>query len=439
MKRQTAFLFIPLLFAFNPINLDNLVSRINLPWQAQNVQAQLVPVYQSTTTGIDTSTPNETSSSSPEENSEDLQSSLATDTTSTASNASASTSDESTTSVDAGATAAETSTSSLDLSDLIPSLLPTMPGVPDTGAVDAATTAPSLASTSEIGSALATTIAPIVDSMNTDSASTAASSSESLEAASSTTGGEVSAASTSTTETDEDSNSSDTTQTIPASSADVFSTGAVTFRFDDGWSSQFDTALPILEGAGIKGTFYIVSHQLSDDGFSGFVSSAQVQQMAANGEEIGSHTRTHPHLPTLASNAQQQEISGAKQDLEALGVHPQTFSYPYGEYTSETMQIVKDAGYVSAVTTAETPVSPNSDPFQLEAPSVTLSQSPAQIEAMIDNAIAKHQWIVLTFHRIDNSGDPYSITPENFQEIVNYIKDHQIPTVTVSQGAAQLQ
>jgi peptidoglycan/xylan/chitin deacetylase (PgdA/CDA1 family) len=221
------------------------------------------------------------------------------------------------------------------------------------------------------------------------------------------------------------------------SSGNVFSTGGVTFRFDDGWQSQYDVALPMLQSAGIKGTFYIVTHQLSDDGFTGFMSRAEVGDLS-HGEEVGDHTQTHPHLPTLSTSQQQTEIVGAKNDLADLGITAHTFSYPYGEYTQGTVQIVKDAGFSGAVTTVETAATASSDPFQIESPSLQVSDTPAQVEAMIHNAVQNHQWLIMTFHRIDSSGDQYSMTPENFREIVRYVVDNHVPTVTVSEGAALL-
>lgn len=218
----------------------------------------------------------------------------------------------------------------------------------------------------------------------------------------------------------------------------VFATGAVTFRFDDGWVSQYDTALPMLDAAGIKGTFYIVTRQLRDDGYTGFVSESEVVDMASRGQDVGAHTQTHPHLPTISPNAQQSEIAGSKEDLIAMGITPTTFSYPYGEYTPTTESIVESVGFSGAVTTQETVVTSNSDPFQIESPSIRASDLPEEIENMIDRALSERKWLVMTFHRIDESADEYSITPENFQKVVDYVKNNDIPTVTVAQGLANL-
>jgi peptidoglycan/xylan/chitin deacetylase (PgdA/CDA1 family) len=47
--------------------------------------------------------------------------------------------------------------------------------------------------------------------------------------------------------------------TIPPE--DLFSRGLVSFSFDDGWITQYVDAFPILNAAGLKGTFYIVSKE----------------------------------------------------------------------------------------------------------------------------------------------------------------------------------
>ncbi len=47
----------------------------------------------------------------------------------------------------------------------------------------------------------------------------------------------------------------------PPPPEDLFSRGLVSFTFDDGWITQYNDALPILNAAGLKGTFYIVSQE----------------------------------------------------------------------------------------------------------------------------------------------------------------------------------
>ncbi len=222
---------------------------------------------------------------------------------------------------------------------------------------------------------------------------------------------------------------------IQTGSSGIFSTGAVTFRFDDGLAEQYSNAAPILDQAGFKGTFYIITHQIFDNGYTGYMSIAQIQNLFGRGHEIGAHTQTHAHLPQLTVSQQQTEISGSRQDLLGWNVGPVlTFSYPFGEYTADTIQIVKNAGFTSAVATISGYVTPNSDHYQLEYQELHNDTTLAQVQAWVDTAAANHQWLILTFHNVKTGGDVYDITPALFQNIVTYVKQKGIPVVTVSQG-----
>ncbi len=217
-------------------------------------------------------------------------------------------------------------------------------------------------------------------------------------------------------------------------------TGAITFRFDDGWDSQYTVAFPKLQNAGIKGTFYIVSQQTLDNDFSGFMSIAQIQNLSSKGEEIGAHTRTHPHLSQLSAADQQDEIQGSRQDILSWNVGPvASFAYPYGDYDTTTLSIVKSAGFSSAASTIGGFVTPSSDKFQLEHQSMRSDTTLAQAKQWIDAALSQKRWLIMTFHRIDTSGNLYSVTPDFFNQIVDYVQQKNANTITVSQGAAALQ
>jgi peptidoglycan/xylan/chitin deacetylase (PgdA/CDA1 family) len=68
--------------------------------------------------------------------------------------------------------------------------------------------------------------------------------------------------------------------------------------------------------------------------------------------EIGAHTRSHPSLPNLSRSAQMEEIAGSKQACEKmLGFTPESFAYPYGDYSPETRALVAEAGFKRAYST----------------------------------------------------------------------------------------
>jgi peptidoglycan/xylan/chitin deacetylase (PgdA/CDA1 family) len=77
---------------------------------------------------------------------------------------------------------------------------------------------------------------------------------------------------------------------------------------------------------------------------------------------IGSHTRSHLWLPAQQPSVQRQEILDSRVHLElSLKRQVTMFSYPYGAYAPETVDLVRDAGYLAAVTTFERTVTGHDD------------------------------------------------------------------------------
>jgi peptidoglycan/xylan/chitin deacetylase (PgdA/CDA1 family) len=82
--------------------------------------------------------------------------------------------------------------------------------------------------------------------------------------------------------------------------------------------------------------------------------------------DVGAHTVTHPRLPTIPSEDQAREIRTNQAHVQALaGRDVDLFAYPHGDYTRETVGIVREAGFAGACTTVAGAVRANSDPFRL--------------------------------------------------------------------------
>lgn len=82
--------------------------------------------------------------------------------------------------------------------------------------------------------------------------------------------------------------------------------------------------------------------------------------------EVGAHSVTHASLSTQPIASQRHEIQQSKVYLEGILGNPVTnFAYPYGDYTTETVGLVKEAGFSSACTTKAGIVSSKTDRFQL--------------------------------------------------------------------------
>jgi len=215
----------------------------------------------------------------------------------------------------------------------------------------------------------------------------------------------------------------------------IFTTGAVSLTFDDNRLSQYQNAFPKLTSSGLKGTFYVISRQTNDDGFATYMSWAQITELFNAGHEIGAHTRTHRDLTTLSAADQQTEIQGSRQDLINRGLGSVlTFAYPFGSYNGSTIGFVESAGLQSARATIDGHVTPSSDRYQLQRYSVEVDTTFNQVKQEIDKAATNKDWLILTFHQINNGTDRYTVSPTIFNQIIDYLVQKGIPVVTVSQG-----
>ena len=214
--------------------------------------------------------------------------------------------------------------------------------------------------------------------------------------------------------------------------SNTFSEGFVSLNFDDGWKTTYQNAIPILQAKGFKTTQYIISGRFS---FPAYVNQNEALDMYNKGHEIGAHTRTHRDLVTLSDPEKQSEIAGSRQDLLNLGISPvNTFAYPFGSYNAPTDAIVKQSGYIGARTSDGGFNAKTGNKYLLKRQPVELNTTFAQVKSWVDQAQAQKLWLVLVFHRVDSSQTQYSITPQLFQQIVDYLATNNVPVRTTREG-----
>ena len=150
--------------------------------------------------------------------------------------------------------------------------------------------------------------------------------------------------------------------------------------FDDGYTDNLTHAAPILRSYGFRATCYIVSGAIGAYNTwdadllavkKPVMDPAAIGQWLEAGNEIGSHTVTHPHLNQLEREQAAYEISESRLQLQRVtGTAVEHFAYPFGDYDEQSVELVRAAGYVSAVTTRRGPALPGSDPLRLPRISV---------------------------------------------------------------------
>jgi peptidoglycan/xylan/chitin deacetylase (PgdA/CDA1 family) len=120
----------------------------------------------------------------------------------------------------------------------------------------------------------------------------------------------------------------------------------------------------------------------------------QVRELRAAGIDIGCHCVSHPILSSLPGARQEEEIRIARDRITTeTGAPPRYFAYPngaVGDFTSETADLVREAGFAAACTTIRVSNRPGCDPFQLgrigvgEEPCLMLA---ARLAGLFDEAV----------------------------------------------------
>ncbi len=182
-----------------------------------------------------------------------------------------------------------------------------------------------------------------------------------------------------------------------------------------------------------------------------FMNESQLQTLQADGNEMDSHTETHPdlNLTTLSLASTTEEISGSRSALLSFGLSPADgFAYPFGSYNTNVRQLVAVAGYNNARTVDVGFNTTGSDPFLLKSESVIASSTLDTVQSWIDSAIANKLWLILTFHDVDppdiiaKNNETYGVTPTMLQNIVSYLQTKEqsgvANVVTMDQGLAIL-
>lgn len=125
---------------------------------------------------------------------------------------------------------------------------------------------------------------------------------------------------------------------------------AVILTVDDGYLSFYTHALPLLKKYGYTATVFV---QTETVGGNDFMSWQQLKQIRRAGIDIGNHSHRHLHFVNV-DQAERKKLF--REDLltaaalfeKHLGEAPGIYAYPYGEWTSDMEQVLKEEGFQGA-------------------------------------------------------------------------------------------
>ncbi|MGG6462854.1 polysaccharide deacetylase family protein [Solilutibacter silvestris] len=94
-----------------------------------------------------------------------------------------------------------------------------------------------------------------------------------------------------------------------------------------------------------------------------------ISELQTHGIEIGAHTHTHPVLSKTDDTHVREEITVSTSVLrQGLGRQPRHFAYPNGraqDFGQREIDLLRNAGYVTAVTTVERLNRSDTDPYRI--------------------------------------------------------------------------
>ncbi len=98
--------------------------------------------------------------------------------------------------------------------------------------------------------------------------------------------------------------------------------------FDDGTPDHHQIVFPLLQQRGLRGVFFVPTARLNR---SGYLSSAQVRELADAGHTIGCHSHDHQRMDVMSSEEIQRQLKTSQDILrDTIGVEPWIFAPPGG-------------------------------------------------------------------------------------------------------------
>lgn len=142
---------------------------------------------------------------------------------------------------------------------------------------------------------------------------------------------------------------------------------AVAVTFDDGYGSVVEHARPVLDDLGMPATVFLSTdyvghgpiawstlgrwvgteheHELEP------MSWDDVRSLSEAGWEIGSHTKSHPHLTRIPEAQLSRELADSRMKCEEQVEKPcRSLAFPFGEHDDRVVAAAERTGYSAAAT-----------------------------------------------------------------------------------------
>jgi peptidoglycan/xylan/chitin deacetylase (PgdA/CDA1 family) len=126
----------------------------------------------------------------------------------------------------------------------------------------------------------------------------------------------------------------------------------VAITADDGYESFYEVLYPLLKKYKIPAAVFVIVDRVGQDGYMDW---KEIREMSDSGlVTIGSHTATHPWLPSVSVDEDKlrDELAGSRDAIEKhIGKSVGYICYPNGGFNDLVKEAAKKYGYKAAFTT----------------------------------------------------------------------------------------
>jgi len=176
---------------------------------------------------------------------------------------------------------------------------------------------------------------------------------------------------------------------------------SVIITFDDGGRCFHQRALPALLERNMTATVFIVAGEIGGtnqwDVATGaperaLMNETDINDLARYKIELGSHGWSHRAIPECSSQELEIEIGRSRYELESrFGQSITTFAYPYGRYLEDNHAILKQLGYLGAVSIFSPYPTVLSNPFAMRRIAIHSGDTPFRLQMKLAPAYLK--WV----------------------------------------------
>jgi len=175
---------------------------------------------------------------------------------------------------------------------------------------------------------------------------------------------------------------------------------ACTIGFDDVRASHYQLAAPLLKARQMRGTFYLNTKAV--------FRWSDWNALSRDGNEIASHTWSHPKCTEISEASLRNELERAKRDI-LRNIVGQTdvpsFSYPYGMYNDNVRKVVLEYHQSARGASGINPSSFDDVDFSLiKGIGARPQYDPPYIAELLTRTIHDGGWILYYFHSISTDG-----------------------------------